>query len=40
VDPNLRGKGGSMKKVVKEKRMPIHLLPDVKDFKVKVNKMD
>lgn len=40
VDPSLRDRGGSLKALVKGMGMPIHLLPDVKDFKVKVNKMD
>jgi len=39
VDPSL-SEGGSLRKLVKELAMPIHLLPDVRDFKVKVNKMD
>jgi len=32
--------GGSLKKVVKEMAMPIKLLPSVRDFKVKVSKLD
>lgn len=33
-------KGGSLRRFAKERRMPISLLPDVRDFRVKVSKMD